>query len=90
MTLILAYGMMMAVSELQACDAHLLLSRVNVGCALLLALLWCLRQLAQRLAQLHEERRRRAMLQQAWQGMLAAVTPLLEGAPGAALAAQRG
>jgi hypothetical protein len=94
MTLILAYAMMMAVSELQACDAHLLLSRVNVGCALLLALLWGSRQLAQRLAQrlaqLHEERRRRAMLQQAWQGMLAAVTPLLEGAPGAALAAQRG
>jgi hypothetical protein len=153
MTLVLAYAMMMAVSELQACDAHLLLSRVNVGCALLLALLWCLRQLAQRLAQLQEahwsqlllpqlnvcfmlayaimmavserrpshaelqlaclnscftllmalyvwgcrqreqqqeERQRRAMLQQAWQGMLAAVTPLLEGAPGAALAAQRG
>jgi hypothetical protein len=46
--------------------------------------------LAQRLAQLQDERRRRDMLQQAWQGMLAAVTPLLEGAPGAVLAAQWG
>jgi hypothetical protein len=55
MTLVLAYAMMMAVSELQACDAHLLLSRVNVGCALLLALLWGWQKLVQRLAHLHEE-----------------------------------
>jgi hypothetical protein len=73
----LAYAIMMMLASDWSPLLTVLLFRVNVGFALLLALLllrWGFCKLKCHMKQQQEDHRLRLLLAQAWQGMLAAVT----------------